>query len=67
MPAFASSGIPASTAYEALAVQNERVYYGEGSGTMAYTNLDRIEELDHPTDAPLKALVDDALRLHLQL
>lgn len=49
-PVFVSSGIPAGPADGPLAVANERVYYGEGSGTMAFTNLDRIDELDRPTD-----------------
>jgi uncharacterized membrane protein (UPF0182 family) len=48
-PALLSSGIPAR-AEGPLIVDNERVYYGEGSGTMAYSNLADINELDRPTD-----------------
>jgi uncharacterized protein len=49
-PVFASSEIPSVTTDGAFAVENERVYYGEGSGSMAYSNLDGIDELDYPTE-----------------
>lgn len=72
-PAFVSSGIPAGPAAGPMAVANERVYYGEGSGTMAYSNLDRIDELDHPTgqgrqetrlpdDVPAGVVLDSLLK-----
>jgi uncharacterized membrane protein (UPF0182 family) len=48
-PELLSSGIPAR-AEGPLAVDNERVYYGEGSGTMAYSNLTGINELDRPSE-----------------
>jgi len=49
-PVFASSEIPAVTTDGAFLVENERVYYGEGSGSMAYSNLEGIDELDYPTE-----------------
>ena len=30
-------------------MENPRVYYGEGSATMAFSNVDRMKELDYPT------------------
>lgn len=49
-PVFASSAIPPVVTNNALAVQNQRVYYGEGSATMAFSNVAHMKELDFPTD-----------------
>jgi uncharacterized protein len=49
-PAYASSGIPATASHPALATANPAVYYGEGSASMAYTNVKGLLELDYPTD-----------------
>lgn len=49
-PIFASSGVPSRVTAPNLTVANERVYYGQGSGSMGYSNLDGVEEFDYPTD-----------------
>jgi len=49
-PAFVSFDIPAKVTDPTLALENERVYYGEGAETMAFSNVDRMKELDYPTD-----------------
>jgi uncharacterized membrane protein (UPF0182 family) len=49
-PVFASRSIPLKAAYPQFRLENEAVYYGEGSGSMAYTNAEGIDELDFPTD-----------------
>jgi len=47
---FISYDIPSKVATPELAVNNERVYYGEGAATMAFSNVDQMQELDYPTD-----------------
>ncbi len=47
---FVSKNIPGEFAWEEIALENERVYYGEGAATMAFSNVDRMQELDYPTD-----------------
>lgn len=49
-PVYVSKNIPVETAHDALKAENPRVYYGEGSGTIAYTNVKSMKELDYPTD-----------------
>lgn len=49
-PNYVASGIPMKTAYDVLNVEHPRIYYGEGSGTMAYTNVKGMKELDYPTN-----------------
>ncbi len=49
-PVYAASGIPARTDIPELELQNQRVYYGEGSGQLIYTNIRGMKELDYPTD-----------------
>ncbi|WP_200241406.1 UPF0182 family protein [Thiohalocapsa halophila] len=49
-PRFVSFDIPSKVADPALALENERVYYGEGAETMAFSNVDRMQELDYPTE-----------------
>jgi len=48
-PVYASSNIPIKNQNPELAVKNPGIYYGEGSGSMAYTNLHGIKEHDYPT------------------
>ncbi|MEW6776515.1 MAG: UPF0182 family protein [Bdellovibrionota bacterium] len=48
-PVYVSSAIPVQTTIPELKVDNPRVYYGEGSGTMAYSNIKDVQELDYPT------------------
>jgi uncharacterized membrane protein (UPF0182 family) len=49
-PDYASWNIPTQVRHQELAVENPRVYYGEGSATMAFSNVDQMKELDYPTD-----------------
>jgi len=49
-PVYVSKGIPVTSAVPELQPSNQRIYYGEGAGSMAYTNVDRMTELDYPTD-----------------
>lgn len=48
-PVYASSSIPVETANDAFAVENPRVYFGEGSVTMAISNINGLQEFDYPT------------------
>ena len=47
---FVAQNIPGEFSWPEIALENERVYYGEGSATMAFSNVDRMLELDFPTD-----------------
>ncbi|MGH9442515.1 MAG: UPF0182 family protein [Thermoanaerobaculia bacterium] len=49
-PQYVSWDIPTKVKYPELAVNEPRVYYGEGSATMAFSNVHGMKELDHPTD-----------------
>ena len=49
-PNFVSREIPIQAEWPEIAVRNPRVYYGEGSATMAFSNVDRMKELDYPTE-----------------
>jgi uncharacterized membrane protein (UPF0182 family) len=49
-PVYTSKGIPVASQAPALQARNQRVYYGEGAGSMAYSNVQRMTELDYPTD-----------------
>jgi uncharacterized membrane protein (UPF0182 family) len=49
-PTYVSGGIPATVTDPAFATANERVYYGFGSASLAYTNLAGIDEFDFATD-----------------
>jgi uncharacterized membrane protein (UPF0182 family) len=49
-PVYASGGIPSRTTAPELSVDNPAVYYGEGAGTMAYSNVAGVDEHDLPTD-----------------
>lgn len=48
---FVSYNIPGEFEWPEIALENERVYYGEGAATMAFSNVDRMRELDYPTEA----------------
>lgn len=49
-PAYVSWDIPPKVTYAELSVKEQRVYYGEGSATMAFSNVHQMKELDYPTD-----------------
>ncbi len=49
-PQYGSRDIPAQTTSPELAARNGAIYYGEGAGSMAYSNVARIQEHDIPTD-----------------
>ena len=49
-PVYVSSGIPVTSQEPALQPENQSVYYGEGAGSMAYSNVREMKELDYPTD-----------------
>lgn len=49
-PAYASWDIPSKVTYPELKVDEQRVYYGEGAATMAFSNVHGMKELDYPTD-----------------
>lgn len=48
-PQYASRDIPPKVDDPRLAVRNPAVYYGEGAGSMAYSNVERVQEHDFPT------------------
>ncbi len=47
---YVSRNIPGEYRWPETTVTNERVYYGEAAATMAFSNVDRMTELDYPTD-----------------
>jgi uncharacterized membrane protein (UPF0182 family) len=47
---YVSYDIPAKVKYPQLALTEPRIYYGEGSATMAFSNVHQMKELDYPTD-----------------
>jgi uncharacterized membrane protein (UPF0182 family) len=49
-PIYASRGIPSQATSPELAVRNQAVYYGEGAGSVGYSDVRRIKEHDYPTD-----------------
>ena len=49
-PQFASRDIPSKVDDPALAVENPAIYYGEGAGSMAYSNVEDLQEHDFPTE-----------------
>jgi uncharacterized protein len=49
-PNYVSYDIPTKVRYPELDVKEPRVYYGEGSATMAFSNVHGMKELDYPTD-----------------
>ena len=49
-PLYAVRDIPARVIDPALALDNPAVYYGEGSRSVAYSNVRDMDEFDYPTD-----------------
>jgi uncharacterized membrane protein (UPF0182 family)/uncharacterized membrane protein YbhN (UPF0104 family) len=49
-PAYLSAGVPAVVADPSLRTGQPAVYYGEGSGTMGFSNVRDLAEFDYPTD-----------------
>jgi uncharacterized membrane protein (UPF0182 family) len=49
-PVYSVSNLPITYGTPELAVQNPAIYYGEGSGSMAFSNLHGIQEHNFPTD-----------------
>jgi uncharacterized membrane protein (UPF0182 family) len=49
-PEYLSRSIPHGTTAAKLELTDPGVYYGEGSGTMAFSNLSSISEHDYPTE-----------------
>lgn len=47
---YASFDIPSRTTAPQLDVANERIYYGEGTSTMAFSDVRDVSALDYPTD-----------------
>ena len=48
-PIFTVASIPPETSQSQLRVNNNAIYYGEGSGTVAFSNIKGLKELDYPT------------------
>jgi hypothetical protein len=49
-PRYAVWDIPGRTERPELDLENPSVYYGEGAGSLAYSNVRRMMEFDFPTD-----------------
>lgn len=49
-PNYAVKDVPARTGIDELETENNRIYYGQGAGSMALTNVSGLKELDYPTD-----------------
>jgi uncharacterized protein len=49
-PRYVSNAIPTRTRFPELKTKNQSIYYGEGAGSMAYSDVAKIAEHDHPTD-----------------
>jgi uncharacterized membrane protein (UPF0182 family) len=49
-PVYVSRGIPPEATFDELDVPNPDIYYGEGSGSMGYSNVDQVAEHDYPTE-----------------
>ncbi|HMP41489.1 MAG TPA: UPF0182 family protein, partial [Roseiflexaceae bacterium] len=49
-PRFSSYEIPVQTRWPQLTVQNQQIYYGEGAGSMAVSNVRNLAEFDFPTE-----------------
>lgn len=56
-PEYVIQNIPEEVDYKELEVDNPRIYYGEGSTTMAYSNIKGMKELDYPTNQDREELV----------
>jgi uncharacterized membrane protein (UPF0182 family)/uncharacterized membrane protein YbhN (UPF0104 family) len=67
-PVYVSSDVPPVAAAPALETDQHSVYYGEGSGTIGFSNIAGVPEFDYPTeqdrsDVYLPADVDAGIRL----
>jgi uncharacterized membrane protein (UPF0182 family) len=49
-PVYDVANIPVTSAHKELSVLNPAIYYGEGSGSMGFSNLNGIQEHNYPTD-----------------
>jgi hypothetical protein len=49
-PIFSMRDLPVQSSDPGLAVADPRIYYGEGSGSMAISNVRDVEEFSYPTD-----------------
>jgi len=49
-PEYVSYDIPSKTAWPEITPRDNRIYYGEGSATMGFSNVHQMKELDYPTD-----------------
>ncbi|MFC1765953.1 UPF0182 family protein [Planctomycetota bacterium] len=49
-PEYVSYDIPSKTAWPEITPEENRIYYGEGSATMGFSNVDQMKEVDYPTD-----------------
>lgn len=50
LPVFASRDVPSKVTHPELKASNEAVYFGEATGTMAFTNLEGINEFDRASE-----------------
>ncbi|MFL5865827.1 MAG: UPF0182 family protein [Thermoleophilaceae bacterium] len=48
-PVYDSANIPVQTSKPEIGVKNPSVYYGEGAGSMAFSDVANVPEHDHPT------------------
>ena len=55
-PKYVSYDIPSKTAWPEITPSDNRIYYGEGSATMGFSNVHQMKELDYPTDQGLAEL-----------
>ncbi len=49
-PNYVSSGIPSQAKWPEITANNQRIYYGEGVTTMAFSNIKNLKEFDYPTE-----------------
>jgi hypothetical protein len=49
-PVYVSGQIPVQTTWPEVTATNQQVYYGEGSASMAVSNVREMAELDYPTN-----------------
>lgn len=49
-PVYDAANIPVQVSKPEIGVKNPSVYYGEGAGSMAFSDVANVPEHDHPTD-----------------
>jgi uncharacterized membrane protein (UPF0182 family) len=49
-PVYTAHALPPEATEPELATDNPDIYYGEGSGSMGYSNVEEVAEHDFPTD-----------------